>query len=114
MDSLQQPLPEAQMVFQECKLNVQFHPNDFVCSVSNKTSRICLDRFRYNHVYNFNPFNVERALRRGHADEWGIAIVTLIYLERLLTYAELDVAPCNWKRMVLCAFYLQINGDSLN
>uniref|UniRef100_A0A1B0FM83 Uncharacterized protein n=1 Tax=Glossina morsitans morsitans TaxID=37546 RepID=A0A1B0FM83_GLOMM len=41
------------------------------------------------------------ALRRGHADEWGIAIVTLVYLERLLAYAELDVAPCNWKRMVL-------------
>lgn len=29
------------------------------------------------------------------------AIITLVYLERLLTYAELDVAPSNWKRMVL-------------
>lgn len=29
------------------------------------------------------------------------AIITLVYLERLLTYAELDVGPCNWKRMVL-------------
>ncbi|KAI9586346.1 cyclin-Y-like protein 1 [Glossina fuscipes] len=34
------------------------------------------------------------------------AIVTLVYLERLLTYAELDVAPCNWKRMVLGAILL--------
>lgn len=29
------------------------------------------------------------------------AIITLVYLERLLTYAELDVGSCNWKRMVL-------------
>lgn len=34
------------------------------------------------------------------------AIITLVYLERLLTYAELDVAPCNWKRMVLGAILL--------
>lgn len=29
------------------------------------------------------------------------AIITLVYLERLLTYAELDIAPSNWKRIVL-------------
>lgn len=34
------------------------------------------------------------------------AIVTLVYLERLLTYAELDIAPCNWKRIVLGAILL--------
>lgn len=34
------------------------------------------------------------------------AIITLVYLERLLTYAELDLAPCNWKRMVLGAILL--------
>ncbi|KAG5833491.1 cyclin-Y-like protein 1 [Anguilla rostrata] len=34
------------------------------------------------------------------------AIVTLVYLERLLTYAELDICPCNWKRMVLGAILL--------
>ncbi|KAL9706717.1 hypothetical protein quinque_010235 [Culex quinquefasciatus] len=34
------------------------------------------------------------------------AIITLIYLERLLTYAELDIAPCNWKRIVLGAILL--------
>lgn len=34
------------------------------------------------------------------------AIITLVYLERLLTYAELDVAACNWKRMVLGAILL--------
>ncbi|XP_030557103.1 cyclin-Y-like protein 1 [Drosophila novamexicana] len=34
------------------------------------------------------------------------AIITLVYLERLLTYAELDVGPCNWKRMVLGAILL--------
>ncbi|XP_046879987.1 cyclin-Y isoform X1 [Hypomesus transpacificus] len=34
------------------------------------------------------------------------AIVTLVYLERLLTYAEIDIAPCNWKRIVLGAILL--------
>ncbi|KAM9724600.1 cyclin-Y-like protein 1 isoform 2-T2 [Dama dama] len=31
------------------------------------------------------------------------AVVTLVYLERLLTYAEIDVCPTNWKRIVLGA-----------
>lgn len=34
------------------------------------------------------------------------AIVTLVYLERLLTYAEMDICPCNWKRIVLGAILL--------
>uniref|UniRef100_T1J5J6 Cyclin-like domain-containing protein n=1 Tax=Strigamia maritima TaxID=126957 RepID=T1J5J6_STRMM len=34
------------------------------------------------------------------------AIITLVYLERLLTYAEIDIVPSNWKRMVLGAILL--------
>lgn len=34
------------------------------------------------------------------------AIVTLVYLERLLTYGEIDIGPCNWKRIVLGAILL--------
>uniref|UniRef100_A0A7N6ABG5 Cyclin-like domain-containing protein n=1 Tax=Anabas testudineus TaxID=64144 RepID=A0A7N6ABG5_ANATE len=34
------------------------------------------------------------------------AIVTLVYLERLLTYAEMDICPANWKRIVLGAILL--------
>uniref|UniRef100_A0A8C5HHH1 Cyclin-like domain-containing protein n=1 Tax=Gouania willdenowi TaxID=441366 RepID=A0A8C5HHH1_GOUWI len=34
------------------------------------------------------------------------AIVTLVYLERLLTYAELDISPANWKLIVLGAILL--------
>ncbi|KAK6310003.1 hypothetical protein J4Q44_G00198840 [Coregonus suidteri] len=34
------------------------------------------------------------------------AIVTLVYLERLLTYAEMDICPCNWKLIVLGAILL--------
>lgn len=34
------------------------------------------------------------------------AIITLVYLERLLTYAELDIAPSNWKRIILGAILL--------
>lgn len=29
-----------------------------------------------------------------------------MYLERLLTYAEMDICPCNWKRIVLGAILL--------
>ncbi|XP_054482910.1 cyclin-Y-like isoform X1 [Anoplopoma fimbria] len=34
------------------------------------------------------------------------AIVTLVYLERLLTYAEIDIGPGNWKRIILGAILL--------
>ncbi|XP_068196594.1 cyclin-Y-like isoform X2 [Antennarius striatus] len=34
------------------------------------------------------------------------AIVTLVYLERLLTYADIDIRPGNWKRIVLGAILL--------
>jgi hypothetical protein len=34
------------------------------------------------------------------------AIVTLIYLERVLTYAEIDLCPLNWKRLILGAILL--------
>uniref|UniRef100_X1ZXB5 Cyclin-like domain-containing protein n=1 Tax=Capitella teleta TaxID=283909 RepID=X1ZXB5_CAPTE len=29
------------------------------------------------------------------------AIVTLVYFERLLTYADIEIVPCNWKRITL-------------
>ncbi|KXJ27990.1 cyclin-Y-like protein 1-B [Exaiptasia diaphana] len=34
------------------------------------------------------------------------AIITLVYLERLLTYAEIDLHPGNWKRILLGAILL--------
>ncbi|ESO95600.1 hypothetical protein LOTGIDRAFT_144585, partial [Lottia gigantea] len=34
------------------------------------------------------------------------AIVTLVYLERLLTYTEIDIMPANWKRIILGAILL--------
>ena len=34
------------------------------------------------------------------------AIITLVYLERLLTYAEIDLVPCTWKRILLGATIL--------
>uniref|UniRef100_A0A0A9Z308 Cyclin-Y-like protein 1 n=1 Tax=Lygus hesperus TaxID=30085 RepID=A0A0A9Z308_LYGHE len=34
------------------------------------------------------------------------AIITLVYLERLLTYADVDIMPSNWKRIVLGAILL--------
>ncbi|KAM6156442.1 cyclin-Y-like protein 1 [Erethizon dorsatum] len=34
------------------------------------------------------------------------AIITLVYLERLLSYAEMDLCPTNWRRIVLGAILL--------
>ncbi|KAI1729270.1 cyclin domain-containing protein [Ditylenchus destructor] len=34
------------------------------------------------------------------------AIITLVYVERLLTYAEIDLCPSNWRRIVLGAIML--------
>uniref|UniRef100_A0A5S6QPT1 CYCLIN domain-containing protein n=1 Tax=Trichuris muris TaxID=70415 RepID=A0A5S6QPT1_TRIMR len=34
------------------------------------------------------------------------AIITLVYIERLLTYAEIDLCPENWRRIVLGAIML--------
>lgn len=34
------------------------------------------------------------------------AIITLVYLERLLTYAEIEIVPATWKRIVLGAILL--------
>uniref|UniRef100_A0A8C0AD22 Cyclin Y n=1 Tax=Bos mutus grunniens TaxID=30521 RepID=A0A8C0AD22_BOSMU len=40
------------------------------------------------------------------------AIVTLVYLERLLTYAEIDICPANWKRIAVWNVdYCQILKD---
>ncbi|XP_070278676.1 cyclin-Y-like protein 1 [Myotis yumanensis] len=36
----------------------------------------------------------------------GYAITTLVYIERLLSYAEIDICPSNWKRIVLGAIIL--------
>lgn len=34
------------------------------------------------------------------------ALLLQVYLERLLTYAEIDICPTNWKRIVLGAILL--------
>ncbi|XP_004870757.1 cyclin-Y-like protein 1 [Heterocephalus glaber] len=34
------------------------------------------------------------------------AIITLVYLERLVSYAEIDVCPANWRRILLGAILL--------
>lgn len=49
-------------------------------------------------------------IRSGCGRRFRSAFVTLavlqVYLERLLTYAEMDICPCNWKRIVLGAILL--------
>lgn len=35
-----------------------------------------------------------------------VSVYSQVYLERLLTYAEIDINPSNWKRLVLGAIIL--------
>jgi len=55
----------------------------------------------HKHIYRFikNLFSAAQLTAE-------CAIITLIYLERLITYAELDLHPSNWKRIVLGAVLL--------
>lgn len=45
-------------------------------------------------------------LQRCFQSELLTLTVLQVYLERLLTYAEMDICPCNWKRIVLGAILL--------
>ncbi|XP_006763513.1 PREDICTED: cyclin-Y-like protein 1, partial [Myotis davidii] len=52
-------------------------------------------------IYRFiHPFFISISVTAGYA------ISTLIYIERLLTYAEIDICPTNWKRIVFGAIVL--------
>ena len=47
------------------------------------------------------------SLARGHGSHCCLVdVVAQVYLERLLTYAEIDICPGNWKRIVLGAILL--------
>ncbi|XP_075464632.1 cyclin-Y-like protein 1 isoform X2 [Ascaphus truei] len=63
------------------------------------------DNFKHDpdhkHIYRF-----VRTLFSAAQLTAECAIVTLVYLERLLTYAEIDICPCNWKRIALGAILL--------
>ncbi|XP_021107846.1 cyclin-Y-like protein 1 [Heterocephalus glaber] len=52
-------------------------------------------------IYRFiaNIFNATSLPTEG-------AIITLVFLERLLSYAEIDICPTNWRRIVLGAILL--------
>ncbi|XP_022171436.1 cyclin-Y [Myzus persicae] len=55
----------------------------------------------HRHIYKF-----VRTLFNAAQLTAECAIITLVYLERLLTYAEVDITPANWKRIVLGAILL--------
>lgn len=55
----------------------------------------------HKHVYRFIKTLFSAAQLTAEC-----AIITLIYLERLITYAEIDLHPSNWKRIVLGAILL--------
>ena len=51
--------------------------------------------------YFYNVFRFVRTLFNAAQLTAECAIIALVYLERLLTYAEMDIMPLNWRRMVL-------------
>lgn len=55
----------------------------------------------HKHIYRFvrNLFSAAQLTAE-------CAIVTLVYLERLLHYAEIDIIPANWRRIMLGAILL--------
>ncbi|XP_014667991.1 PREDICTED: cyclin-Y-like protein 1 [Priapulus caudatus] len=55
----------------------------------------------HRHIYKFirTLFNAAQLTAE-------CAIITLVYVERLLTYAEIDIMPATWKRIVLGAILL--------
>lgn len=55
----------------------------------------------HRHIYKF-----VRTLFNAAQLTAECAIITLVYLERLLTYADVDITPGNWKRIVLGAILL--------
>ena len=74
-----------------------------------------MNKFRQNGLaedyFNRNPdhkqiYKFIRVLFNSAQLTAECAIITLIYLERLLTYAELDILPSNWKRIILGAILL--------
>ncbi|CAG0896345.1 unnamed protein product [Cyprideis torosa] len=58
------------------------------------------------HVEHRNIYRFVRLLFQNAQLTAECAVVTLVYLERLLTYAELDMTPATWRRMVLGATLL--------
>uniref|UniRef100_A0A8C5R300 Cyclin Y like 1 n=1 Tax=Leptobrachium leishanense TaxID=445787 RepID=A0A8C5R300_9ANUR len=65
------------------------------------TDEYCKHDPEHKHIYRF-----VRTLFSAAQLTAECAIVTLVYLERLLTYAEIDICPSNWKRIVLGAILL--------
>eukprot|EP00794_Sanderia_malayensis_P017833 gene17833-19616_t len=55
----------------------------------------------YRHIYRFMKTLFNAAQLTAEC-----AIITLVYLERILTYAEIDIHPSNWKRILLGAILL--------
>merc|ERR1712117_297349 len=72
----------------------------------------CVSLAIYYHIKNRNSdaildiFDERKQPLTREAVPADYAIITLVYLERLLTYAEVDIAPGSWKRITLGAILL--------
>ncbi|XP_001095265.1 cyclin-Y-like protein 2 isoform X1 [Macaca fascicularis] len=61
--------------------------------------------FKYDPEHKF-IFRFVRTLFKAIRLTAEFAIVSLIYIERLVSYADIDICPTNWKRIVLGAILL--------
>ncbi|XP_054446571.1 cyclin-Y-like protein 1 isoform X2 [Pteronotus mesoamericanus] len=99
-------LKKSQMDVRGKRKNYSYHPG-FSALLPHKEQQETVPDEYFNRdpdpesIYRFiSPFFSATQLRAEYA------ITTLIYLERLLIYAEIDICPTNWKRIVLGAIVL--------
>ncbi|XP_070263447.1 cyclin-Y-like protein 1 isoform X2 [Myotis yumanensis] len=100
-------LKKSQMdVGEKKKKNYSYHPGISNILPHKEQQEIVPEEY-FNHnpdsesIYRFiHPFFSATKLTA----EW--AIITLVYLERLLIYADIDICPTNWKRIILGAILL--------
>ncbi|KAM7151069.1 cyclin-Y-like protein 1 [Molossus nigricans] len=66
-----------------------------------------MDLEKYNHIpHPESIYSFIRPLFNAFCLTGQFAITTLVYLERLVIYAKIDIGPTNWKRVVLGAILL--------
>ncbi|KAL4666970.1 hypothetical protein H8959_005659, partial [Pygathrix nigripes] len=77
--------------------NPSDHPRASAIFLS-KSQTDVREKRKSNHLNHVSPGQLTKNAVQLTAE---CATVTLVYLEGLLTYAEIDICPTNWKRIVL-------------
>nr|XP_011770949.1 cyclin-Y-like protein 2 isoform X3 [Macaca nemestrina] len=76
-----------------------------ILSYQAKREEVLEEYFKYDPEHKF-IFRFVRTLFKAIRLTAEFAIVSLIYIERLVSYADIDICPTNWKRIALGAILL--------